>query len=81
MYYFVSDNQFNELHFQALTIVDNFSRSCLARHAGKLLKGEDVVGLMDKLRVLSQRQPVCIQTDHGSEYISKDLDKERMKTG
>lgn len=69
------DNLFNGRRFRALTAVDNFSRECLAIHAGKSLKGEEVVGMMEGLRVPGKRLPVCIQTDNGSEFISKNLDK------
>ena len=62
----MSDNLFNERRFRALTVVDNLSRECLASHAGKSLKGEDVVGVMEGLRVLGKRLPVRIQTDNGS---------------
>ncbi|STR89736.1 IS3 family element, transposase orfB [Klebsiella pneumoniae] len=72
---FVSDNLFNGRRFRALTVVDNFSRECVAIHAGKSLKGEDVVGVMERLRVPGKRLPVRIQTDNGSEFISKSLDK------
>ncbi|EKP0952008.1 IS3 family transposase, partial [Salmonella enterica subsp. enterica serovar Infantis] len=72
---FVSDNLFNGRRFRALTVVDNFSRECLAIHAGKSLKGEDVVRIMEALRVLDKRLPVRIQADNGSEFISKSLDK------
>ncbi|MDR7935341.1 IS3 family transposase [Salmonella enterica subsp. enterica serovar Gatineau] len=72
---FVSDNLFNGRRFRALTVVDNFSRECLAIHAGKSLKGEDVVRIMEALRVPDKRLPVRIQTDNGSEFISKSLDK------
>ncbi len=71
----MSDNLFNGRRFRALTVVDNFSRECVAIHAGKSLKGEDVVGVMESLRVLGKRLPVRIQTDNGSEFISKSLDK------
>lgn len=37
---FVSDNLFNGRRFRALTVVDNFSRECLAIHARKSLKGK-----------------------------------------
>lgn len=67
---FVSANLFNGRRFRALTVVDNFSRECLALHAEKLLKGGDVVRIMEALWV-----PVRIQTDNGSEFISKSLDK------
>ena len=72
---FIGDNLFNGRRFRALTVVDNFSRECVAIHAGKSLKGEDVVGVMERLRVLGKRLPVRIQTDNGSEFISKSLDK------
>ncbi len=71
----MSDNLFNGTRFRALTVVDNFSRECVAIHAGKSLKGEYVVGVMERLRVLGKRLPVRIQTDNGSEFILKSLDK------
>lgn len=49
--------------------MDNFSRECLAIHAGKSLKGEDVARVMEALRVLDKRLPVRIQTNNGSEFI------------
>ncbi len=72
---FVSDSLFNGRRFRALAVVDNFSRECLAIHAGKSLKGEDVVSIMEALRGLDKRLPVRIQTDNGSEFIPKSLDK------
>lgn len=43
--------------------------------AGKSLKGEYVVSVIEALRVLDKRLPVRIQTDDDSEFISKSLDK------
>lgn len=71
----MSDNLFNRWRFRALTVVDNFSHECLTIHAGKSLKGEGVVGVMEGLQVLNKHQPVRIQTDNGSEFISNSLDK------
>lgn len=71
----MSDSLFSGRRFRALTVVDNFSREYLAMHAGKSLKGEDVVRVMEALRVLDKRLPVRIQTENGSECISKSLDK------
>ncbi len=71
----MSDDLFNGRRFRALTVVDNFSRECVAIHVGKSQKGEDVVGVMERLRGLDKRLPVRIQTDNGSEFISKSLDK------
>lgn len=78
---FVSDSLFNGRRFWALTVVDNFSRECLTIHAEKSLKGEDVVGMMEALRVLDNRLPVRIQTDNCSEFISKSLDKRAYENG
>ncbi|EIR81427.1 putative transposase, partial [Yersinia pestis PY-29] len=40
---FVADNLFNGHRVRALTIVDNFSRECLALEVGQGLRGDDVV--------------------------------------
>ncbi len=77
---FVSDSLFNGRRFRALTVVDNFSRECLAIHAGKSLKGEDVIRVMEALRVLDKRLPVRIQTDNGSELSRKAWINGRMNT-
>lgn len=77
----MSDNLFNGRPFRALTVVDNFSRGCLANHAGKSLKGEDVGDVMEELRVLSKRQPVSIQTDNSSKFTSESLDKWAYENG
>lgn len=71
----MSDSLFNGRRFRALTVVDNFSRKCVAICVGKSLKGEDVVGVMERLRVLGKRLPVRIQTDNGSEFITKGVEK------
>ncbi|WP_460672944.1 IS3 family transposase [Larkinella ripae] len=59
----------------ALTVVDNFSRQCLAIHVGQSLKGEDVVSVMNQLKAVNSAVPKRIQVDNGSEFISKALDK------
>lgn len=60
----MSDNLFNGRRFRALTVVDNFSRECLTIHAGKSLKREDVISVMEGRRGLGKRLPVRIQTDY-----------------
>ena len=72
---FVSDALFNGSKFRCLTIVDNYSRECLAIQVGQSLKGTDVVAALEQ--ILSQRGlvPERIQTDNGSEFISKEVDR------
>ncbi|GGF29012.1 hypothetical protein GCM10011383_45920 [Hymenobacter cavernae] len=72
---FVVDNLFDGRKIRALTIVDNFSRQCLAIHVGQSLKGEDVVAVMTRLQQELGLVPERIQVDNGSEFISKALDR------
>src|SRR5690606_13929047 len=58
-----------------LTIVDNYSRKCLAIHAGKSLKGSDVVQVMEAITFGNEVLPKRVKVDNGSEFISKVLDK------
>lgn len=44
---FVCDQLYNGNRFRALTVVDDYSRRCLAIYAGKSLKGSDVVQVME----------------------------------
>lgn len=78
---FVADNLFNGRRIRALTIVDNFSRECLAIHVGQGLKGDDVVAVMDSLKQGLHRVPQRIQTDNGSEFISKSMDRWAYENG
>jgi putative transposase len=77
---FVLDNLFIGWHFRTLTVVDNFSRECLAIHAGKLLKGEDVVRVTEAFRVLDKCLPARIQADNGNEFNLKIWVNGRMNT-
>ena len=78
---FVADNLFNVCRSRALTIVDNFSRRCVAIEVSQGLRGDDVVAVMERIRQTEQRVPQRLQTDNGSEFISKMLDRWRMKSG
>jgi putative transposase len=69
---FMSDQLFDNRRFRAPTVIDQFTRECLAIHADQSIKGEDVVRLMQWL-VLQRGAPRRIQTDDGSEFISKAL--------
>ena len=72
---FVCDNLFNGHRIRALTVVDNFSRECLAIHVGQSIKGEHVVSIMNALQLFTGRVPERIQVDNGSEFISKAMDR------
>jgi putative transposase len=71
---FVTDSLFNGSRFRALTLVDNFSRQCLAIEVGQHIKGEDVVRMLNGILLL-QGIPNSIRLDNGPEFISKELDR------
>jgi putative transposase len=57
-----------------LTVIDGFTRECLAIDVGQSLKGDDVVNTL--MRITGERGfPKTIKTDNGSEFISKVMDK------
>ena len=72
---FIADQLFDGRKFRSLTIVDNYSRKCLAIRVGQSLRGTDVVEVMEKIRAENQAVPNRIQVDNGGEFISKALDK------
>jgi putative transposase len=71
---FISDSLFNGSRFRALTLVDNFSRECLAIEVGRHLKGEDVVSVLNRVQEV-RGLPGSIRLDNGPEFISKELDR------
>ena len=72
---FVSDALFDGRRFRALTIVDNFSRECLAIHADQSPKGGDVKAVVERICARFGQTPDRIQVDNGSEFISKIMDQ------
>ena len=71
---FVADALFDGRRLRALTIVDNYTRECLAIDVGASLKGEDVVTALARI-VAARGKPKTIKTDNGSEFISKAMDR------
>ena len=72
---FVADQLFDGRKFRVLTLVDNFSRQCIAARVGQSIKGIDVVRIMEDIKREQRITPERIQVDNGSEFISKDFDK------
>lgn len=71
---FVSDSLFNGRRFRVLTVVDNFSRECLALEVGQSIRGEQVTGVLNRLKYL-RGIPRSIRVDNGSEFVSKAVDQ------
>lgn len=72
---FVADQLFDGRKFRALTLVDNYSRKCMAIRVGQSIKGIDVANILEDVKQFHGIIPQRIQVDNGSEFISKDFDK------
>jgi putative transposase len=60
-------------NFRALTVVDVFTKECLAIEVGQSLKGEHVVTVLK--RIVGERgAPKVIFCDNGSEFVGRALD-------
>lgn len=70
---FVSDQTSQGVRFRALTIVDMFTRECLAIEPGRSLKREDVVRVLRELTD-NRGAPSRIHCDNGSEFSGRMLD-------
>ena len=69
---FVSGALFNGQRFSALTLIDVFTRECLAIHVDIRTRVERVVEVVTEA-VKHRARPVRIQVDNGSEFVSKAL--------
>ncbi len=59
---------------RVFTVLDVFSRECVALVAGRLFRGEDVVRLLSAAGAERGQVPGRISVDNGTEFTSKALD-------
>jgi putative transposase len=69
---FVSDQLADGRRFRCLTLVDDFTRQCLAIHVDTSIGGAAVADLLASL-VAQRGQPAIITTDNGPELICRAL--------
>jgi putative transposase len=70
---FVADQLEDGRRFWSLTVVDIYTRECLAIESEQKLKGEDVVRVLNRIR--QQRGvPKMLYCDSGSEFSSQAMD-------
>ena len=72
---FVADQLFDGKKFRTLNIVDNYSRKCIDIYVDQGIKGDQVVEVLESIRIKKRIVPKRIRVDNGSEFISKALDK------
>jgi len=71
---FMHDRLADHSNIRSLTIVDLFSRECVALTVGRAFRSEDVVDVLT--RVVKQRgTPSSIRCDNGTEFVATALDQ------
>jgi len=70
---FVADELADGRRFRALTVIDLFTRECLAIDVGLGLCGRDVVATLERLR-FERGLPQRIDCDNGTEFVSAAMD-------
>ena len=77
---FVHDRLSTGRAFRVLTVVDDFSRECIALEVDFSFSGERVARIFDRV-ALSRTLPATIKSDNGSEFTSGKLLKWSGETG
>ena len=70
---FVSDQLYNGKNYRSVTLIDLYSRECLAIHPDQSIKGETVANVLEDLKA-TRGLPKRIKVDNGPEFISRALD-------
>jgi putative transposase len=71
-YDFVANRLSNGKKIRMLTVIDEYSRKCLAIHVKRSLKSDDVLEVLSRLFV-DEGMPDYIRSDNGSEFTAKIL--------
>ena len=71
---FVADSLADGRRFRSLTIIDLFTRECLAIDIGQGLGGHDGAAALDRLR-FARGLPQRIYCDYGTEFVSGAMDR------
>ena len=71
-YDFVMDRTGDGRRLKILTVVDEFTRECLAIHPARHIRAEDVIDLLASL-VKQRGAPSYLRSDNGPEFIAKSL--------
>jgi len=77
---FMSDQLYNGRRFRVLTIVDDYSRECLAIETDTSLRGARVVQVLERL-YSARGLPKVITMDNGPEFTGNALDKWAYQRG
>lgn len=71
---FVADELADGRRFRTLTVIDLFTRECLAIEVGQGLNGQHVAATLERLR-FERGLPQRIYCDNGTEFVSAAMDR------
>jgi putative transposase len=77
---FVHDRLEDGRSLRVLTVVDNFSRECLALEADRSLSGARVAATLDRV-AWGRGSPKSIRVDNGTEFYSQAMDRWAYRHG
>jgi len=77
---FVSDSLSNGRRLRILSVIDNYSRECLATEADTSIGGQRVVRVLNRIAYI-RGLPEGIVVDNGPEFIGNALDKWAYQRG
>ena len=69
---FVSDQMANGSRFRILTLIDEYTRQCLALHAGRTIRATDAIKVIEKA-METYGAPAHLRNDNGPEFIACSL--------
>ena len=69
---FISDRTDNGGKLRILSVLDEYSRECLALHVARKLTAADLIEVMERL-VTQRGVPAHIRSDNGSEFVARTL--------
>ena len=69
---FISDRTDNGGKLRILSVIDEYSRECLALHVARELTADNLIEVIEKL-VVQRGAPGHIRSDNGSEFVARTL--------
>ena len=80
---FIADRTDNGGKLRILTVIDEYSRECLALHVARKLTAYDLIEVMERL-VAERGTPAHMRSDNGSEFMARALQewlaRQKIKT-
>ena len=71
---FISDRTDQGGKLRVLSIIDEYSRECIALHVARQLTAADLIAVMERL-VTQRGAPAHLRSDNGSEFVARTLQR------